>query len=220
MTAHTALQNIPEELRLYPQWVCYDAAKRPINPHTGQLADVSNATTWATFDQARAAAEVGQAVGTGFVFTASDPFVGIDLDVPEGGEPSEGQQRIYEAFHTYVEQSPSGRGLHIIAKGRVAEGGVRNNALGVEVYSSGRFFTFTGNALRKEPIADCQTLVDTLCAQIAPNRDAAHGKVIDPCPASQISPFGTPQCSASQLRPCGFKLPAPISVYCLFGDRG
>ena len=187
MTLQTSLQNIPDELRSYPQWVCHDAAKRPINPHTGQLADVSDASTWATFDQARAAAEAGQAVGIGFVFTASDPFVGIDLDVPEGGNPSEGQQRIYEAFHTYAEQSPSGRGLHIIAKGRVAEGGVRNSALGVEVYSAGRFFTFTGNAVRKEPIADCQPLVDMLCAQIAPNRDAVQGEVIDPCPAPQIS---------------------------------
>lgn len=187
MTAHTALQNIPEELQSYPQWVCHDAAKRPINPHTGQLADVSDASTWATFDQARAAAEVGQAVGIGFVFTAGDPFVGIDLDVPEGGNPSEGQQRIYDAFNTYAEQSPSGRGLHIIAKGRVSEGGVRNSALGVEVYSSGRFFTFTGNALRKQPIADCQTFVDTLCAQIAPKRDTGTGAIADPCPAPQIS---------------------------------
>ncbi len=187
MTVQTSIQNIPEELRSYPQWVCHDAAKRPINPHTGQLADVTAPATWATFDQARAAAEAGQAVGIGFVFTANDPFVGIDLDVPESGEPSEGQQRIYDAFHTYAEQSPSGRGLHIIAKGRVAEGGVRNSALGVEVYSTGRFFTFTGNAVRKEPIADCQPLVDMLCAQIAPNRDAVQGELIDPCPAPQIS---------------------------------
>ncbi|MEM1427833.1 MAG: hypothetical protein AAGG09_00065 [Pseudomonadota bacterium] len=109
----------------------------------------------------------------GFVFTEADPFVGIDLDVPEGGTPSEGQQRIYEAFDTYAERSPSGRGLHIIAKGKVAKGGVRNSNLGVEIYSSGRFFTFTGDAVRNQAIADCQSLVDTLRAQIAPNRGTA-----------------------------------------------
>ncbi len=131
MTAQTAFENIPEELRSYPQWVCHDAAKRPINPHTGQLADVSDPTTWGSFDQARAIADAGRCAGVGFVFTDSDPFVGIDLDVSEGAGPSDGQQRIFGAFNTYAEQSPSGRGLHIIAKGRVADGGVRNSALGV-----------------------------------------------------------------------------------------
>lgn len=186
MTA-TQLQNIPEELRSYPQWVCHDAAKRPINPHTGQLADVTDPTTWGSFDQARAIAEAGKCAGIGFVFTESDPYTGIDLDVPEGAAPSAGQQRIFDAFNTYAEQSPSGRGLHIIAKGRVADGGVRNSALGVEVYSSGRFFTFTGNVVRREPIAECQPLVDALCDEIRPNREAGASEIPDPCCAPQIS---------------------------------
>ena len=100
---------------------------------SARLADVTDPTTWGSFDQARAIAEVGKCAGIGFVFTESDPYTGIDLDVPEGEGPSKGQQRIYDAFNTYAEQSPSGRGLHIIAKGRVADGGVRNSALGVEV---------------------------------------------------------------------------------------
>ncbi|MBO9477894.1 AAA family ATPase [Shimia sp. R11_0] len=169
MTANLR-QNIPEELRSYPQWVCHDAAKRPINPQSGHLADVGDPTTWAKYEDAT---NSPHGVGIGFVFTEADPFVGIDLDVAEGGTPSEGQQRIYDAFDTYAERSPSGRGLHIIAKGKVAEGGVRNSNLGVEIYSSGRFFTFTGDAVRNQAIADCQSLVDTLRAQIAPNRGAA-----------------------------------------------
>lgn len=174
MTAQTALQNIPEELRSYPQWVCHDAAKRPINPHTGQLADVTDPTTWGSFDQARAIAEAGKCAGIGFVFTENDPYTGIDLDVPEGEGPSKGQQRIYDAFNTYAEKSPSGRGLHIIAKGKVADGGVRNSALGVEVYSSGRFFTFTGNAVRNKAIADCQPFVEKLCAELRPHAHDAQ----------------------------------------------
>ncbi|MBN9889684.1 AAA family ATPase [Salipiger abyssi] len=187
MTAQTALENIPQELRSYPQWVCHDAAKRPINPHTGQLADVSDPTTWGSFDQARTIAEAGRCAGVGFVFTDSDPFVGIDLDVSEGSGPSDGQQRIFGAFNTYAEHSPSARGLHIIAKGRVSDGGVRNSALGVEVYSSGRFFTFTGNVVRSAPIAECQPLVDALCAEIRPHRDTGAGETPNPCPAPQIT---------------------------------
>ncbi len=73
---------------------------------------MSDPTTWGSFDQARAIAEAGRCAGVGFVFTDSDPFVGVDLDVSEGAGPSEGQRRIYEAFNTYAEQSPSARGLH------------------------------------------------------------------------------------------------------------
>ena len=139
------------------QYVRYDEIKRPSNPHTGHLADVSGPQTWGVLEDA---ASSPYGVGIGFVLTDADPFVGIDLDVPENGSPSDSQQRIYDAYQTYAEQSPSGRGLHIIAKGHVAKGGVRNSALGVEVYSSGRFFTFTGKAIRNEPTADCQALVD------------------------------------------------------------
>ncbi|MEP3055584.1 AAA family ATPase [Ascidiaceihabitans sp.] len=186
MTA-AALQNIPDDLRSYPQWICHDAAKRPINPHTGQLADVSDAATWSAFDHACAACDAGIGVGIGFVFTNADPFVGIDLDVIEGAGPSEGQQRIFAAFKTYTEQSPSGRGLHIIAKGHVAEGGVRNSGLGVEVYSSGRYFTFTGNVVRADPIADCQSLVDALCDEIRPRSDAVSNEMPDPSPAPHLA---------------------------------
>lgn len=177
--------NAPEDLRAYDQWVCYDAAKRPINPHTGQLASVTDPATWGTFDQACAAAASGR--GIGFVFTEGDPFTGIDLDVPEDGKPSEVQRRIFEAFPSYAERSPSGRGIHIICRGRVPGGGVRNSAQGVEVYSSGRYFTFTGDAVRNVPIADCQALVSTLCAEIAAHAEAEQSEVIDRSPAPEIS---------------------------------
>lgn len=187
MTASAHLDNIPSELRSYPHWVCHDATKRPINPKTGELADVSNPETWASFDAARDALDGGRGVGIGFVFSHADPFIGIDLDVGQGAQPSEGQQRIYDAFETYAEQSPSGRGLHIIAKGQVHNGGVRNSALGVEVYSSGRFFTFTGQVVRAASIQSCQDLIDRLCEEIAPHRDSDTGDVIDPNPAPSVS---------------------------------
>lgn len=179
-------ENIPNELRANDQWCCYDPAKRPINPHTGQLASVTDPATWGTFDQACAAVASGRGVGIGFVFTESDPFTGVDLDVPEGGEPTEVQRRIFEAFPSYAERSPSGRGIHIICRGKVPGGGVRNSAAKVEVYSEGRYFTFTGDAVRDVPIADCQHLITTLCAEIAARNDAEQSEVVE-CPAPEIS---------------------------------
>src|SRR5699024_2621495 len=46
---------------------------------------------------------------------------------------------------SYSEISPSGNGIHIIAKGELPKGGRRKGK--IEVYDSGRFFTVTGNQL-------------------------------------------------------------------------
>ena len=145
-------ENIPQELRSWPQWVCHDADKRPINAHTGQPASVTDPNTWATFDQACAAQAAGKGVGIGFVLTDHDPFAFIDLDVKPGEQPTEEQNEIFNESKGYAELSPSGRGLHIIVKGEVLSGRRRGN---VEVYSSGRYMTMTGNVVRSGPIADC-----------------------------------------------------------------
>lgn len=169
MTA-AARQNIPQELRSYPQWICHDADKRPINPHTGQSADVSDATTWGTFDEACAACDAGKGVGPGFVFTENDPFVGLDLDVPEGGTASPLQQQVYAAFPSYAERSPSGRGLHIIVKGRLAAA-IKESAQGIEAYSTRRYFTFTGDVVRDERPLELQEALDALSAVLRPQQD-------------------------------------------------
>ena len=53
--------------------------KIPYQPG-GALASSTDSATWSTFDDVRAAYEAGGFDGVGFVFTADDPFVGIDLD--------------------------------------------------------------------------------------------------------------------------------------------
>lgn len=181
------IQNVPAELRALPQWVCYDETKRPIDPHSGRFASVNDPATWAAFDIAVAACTDGRGIGVGFVFTEHDPYMGIDLDVAEGAEPSQGQQRIFATFTTYAERSPSGRGLHIIGKGIVPGGGIRNSKLGVEAYSSGRYFTFTGNVERQAPITDCQNLLDALCAELRSRTAAEAADIADPSPAPGIS---------------------------------
>ena len=89
-------EGIPQPLKDRPQWVAWAYRRRgqkwtkvPINPRTGRAADVSNPGTWGSFAEALTFAEArrGQgADGIGFVFTDSDPFAGIDLDVCKGCE--------------------------------------------------------------------------------------------------------------------------------------
>lgn len=173
------LDNIPQELRELPQWLVWryednggeKPTKVPYSPRHKRHASSTNAADWTTFQEAAAlwAAEPQTYNGIGFVFTANDPYAVIDLDdariLPDGSpNPNypatlERQQRIYHEFDCYSELSPSGAGMHIICKGQIPSGRKRNH---IEIYSSGRYITFTGNVYNARPIADRQTLLTLL----------------------------------------------------------
>lgn len=159
------LNNIPQELRALPQWVCAGADKVPYNPRTGQLASVTDPATWGTFEETRRAGMKH----IGFVLAPWDPFTIIDLDnkpeKPCTAEQWERHQKILTAFASYTERSASGTGYHIIVKGRVAAGVHRDN---VEVYSEARYMICTGDVVRPTPIIDHQPLLDVLFAEMQP----------------------------------------------------
>lgn len=84
--------------------------------------------------------------GIGFMFSVSDPYTGIDLDKclnAETGELEPWAQRCVDLFNSYTEITPSGKGLHIIIRGKLPGKGRKKGKF--EVYDRGRFFTFTGN---------------------------------------------------------------------------
>lgn len=164
-------QNIPIEMRAYPNFVVWKFDQRPNGKITkipyqvgnGQKASVIDPTHWSSFDDAMAAANKYD--GIGFVFSDNDPFTGIDLDDTRGDAIAlEHQKAIFQQFNSYSEISPSGKGLHVIVKGRVPTG--RRKGF-VEIYSLGRFFTMTGNIYNSQPIANRQPELDTLWAQLS-----------------------------------------------------
>ena len=121
--------NIPHSLIVTPQWVVWrkvwDAErskdkKVPYNPRTKREAKSNDPTTWAPFEEAVAAYERGGFDGIGFVFSTNDPVVGIDLDGcrdPETGLLKPWASDIVARLDSYTEASPSGTGVHVIAKG-------------------------------------------------------------------------------------------------------
>lgn len=155
------LENIPNELRTYNQWICWrfeekggdKPTKVPYCPHNGRLASVTDASTWASFDAARHIFESHDWYdGIGFVLAETDPFVFIDLDDTKGDEKKLAAQiAIYNSFDSYAERSPSGTGCHIIVKGNLPSGRRRG---GVEIYSSLRYMTMTGDVIRTSAIND------------------------------------------------------------------
>jgi hypothetical protein len=149
---------IPRELRERKQWVVWKherrGGKRTKVPYRASdartMADVSDARTWGTFEQAISHAHDVQ--GIGYVFSADDPYTGLDFDAcidTKTGELHVDVAEMLGQLDSYQEISPSGSGMHAYVKATL--GGERNRTGktpwgGVfEVYDQGRFFTVTGN---------------------------------------------------------------------------
>jgi len=152
--------TIPYELREREQWLVWrwsaaragKRTKQPVDPHSGELASTANPATWGGYEVAVAACEAFDYPGIGFVFTPDDPFSGIDLDGcrdPESGDIEAWAEKIIGSLDSYSEVSPSGHGIHIIAKGTLPAGGRKRGRF--EFYDSGRFFTITGERLDGTP---------------------------------------------------------------------
>lgn len=165
-------ERIPAELRQHAQWVCWrledEDAKKPTKvpyaPTTGVLASVNDPSTWATFETAVTSFQQNKYSGIGFVLTDNDPYTFIDLDDTEGDAKAlDRQLKVYREFSSYSERSPSGKGLHIIVKGHVPAGRRRSK---IEVYSSQRYMTMTGDVFGDFPIAERQDLITVLWQQM------------------------------------------------------
>ncbi|MGH8695713.1 MAG: hypothetical protein ACREVS_04510 [Burkholderiales bacterium] len=86
--------------------------------------------------------------GIGYVLTAADGVVGIDLDKcrdPDTGVIAPWALAIVQQIDAYTEVSPSGTGVRIFAPGTLSGGG--RNRHHVEMYTRGRYLTLTGHRL-------------------------------------------------------------------------
>jgi hypothetical protein len=158
---------IPDELKALPQWVGWrleerageagSGAKRTKVPYVARLgapsgthAKVDDPTTWAPFNEALARS--GDFDGLGFVLTANDPFVGVDLDGCRDAATSDLEpwaRVIVDALDSYTDVTPSATGLRIFVRGHLPPGGRHRGK--VEMYDRGRFLTVTGHHLGGTP---------------------------------------------------------------------
>lgn len=163
--------QVPEELKPFAAWVVWgknlSSDKQPFSPVTRRLdqgASVIDPNEWSDYETACRYAQEHRFSGLGFVLSRYDPFTFLDLDDPQGNaQIVEQQQAIFNNFPSYAEVSPSGRGLHIIVKGDIPRGRRRNK---IEMYSSGRYMTVTGNAYRNVKILSCQEEIIKLYQQL------------------------------------------------------
>jgi putative DNA primase/helicase len=144
------VENIPEELKVRPQWVVWKAVgekpdKVPFSAKSGCKASSTDLMSWSTFEDALETYEQDGYAGVGFVFCSGDPYTGIDLDgcVNEGGQIDDWALQIVHYLDSYTELSATGSGLHIIVRGDVSN----RRKDDVEVYSAKRFFTVSGHVV-------------------------------------------------------------------------
>ncbi len=142
--------HIPAELCGLDQWLVWKyeerEGKRTKVPYTvdGRRAATTRSEDWTEFGVVREVFDSGRWDGIGFVFTADDPFCGIDLDhaCAANGRIEDWALTIITLLNSYTEWTPSGAGFHIIVEGTLPSRGRRHG--NVEIYQQARFFTVTG----------------------------------------------------------------------------
>ncbi len=189
--------RIPAELTRRSQWVAWGYKwdqhsqrwkKPPVAPRTGGRASPTDSATWGTFDDAVEHKDNARLSGIGFVLTAEDPFVAVDLDDcvdPKTRNLTPFAEGILKELVSYTEYSPSGSGLRILVKGTL-EGGNRKRPE-IEISSDRQYVTITGDHVPRMPteINDRSAELSALVARLFSD-DQGHAQpsvISTPAPA-------------------------------------
>ncbi len=150
---------IPAELVALPRWLVWrDEAGRGKIPYQADCpekrASSTRAETWASHERAMATYAGGEFNGIGFALDGSG-VVGVDIDrcVSAGDINPDALALMTRLNCRYVEFSPSGGGLRGFGYGPCGKGRRGHlGALAVELYSTARYLTVTGNAIHQGPL--------------------------------------------------------------------
>ena len=206
--------SIPADLIELDQWLIWRYERRSADSEPtkvpyrvdGRRASSTNPADWTDFEQAWRTREnySEHYDGLGWVFTADDPFCGLDLDdclEDTTGDPRPWCRPLLERFSdTYVEVSPSGLGLKIWCRGKlpanVGDTVVEDGAIGL--FDHAKYFTLTGMAFRGAPL-QVEDHADDVLAQYEAlaQKNGTHHEI---APDGKI-PYGTQHLSLVSL--CG-----------------
>jgi putative DNA primase/helicase len=154
--------NVPRMLLDLPVWLLH-RGKQPFyadgTARRGKLDSPEDRTRLVTFDEIQLALLMkggdGVGIALGPVPESEIVICGIDLDDCYTDDRLQGRaQGILNAAESYAEKSPSGTGLHILGLGDIGSTKLKDDLGGLEIYSRGRYFTVTGDALNNVELAD------------------------------------------------------------------
>lgn len=175
------LERIPSALRELKRWVCaVNGDKCPYRAFEPYEASATQEDTWADFETARQSVAEGHYDNVGFVF-ADDGIVGIDIDDGYDGDGfmTEKAVDIIGKCRSYTERSRSGRGFHILVRGKLPFAG-RNNRDGVEIYAKGRYFILTGDTVLFDSVRECQDAIDYVVGEYFKDSERSSGTEMSP----------------------------------------
>ena len=147
--------------------------KIPFNPLSGKNAKSNDPGSCVNFRDAYAALDDYDGVEV----LLGNGLCGIDLDHcidPDTGRVDPEALQVVDTLNSYAEISPSGTGIHILARGEMpftGRQGSRSASLQIEMYSESRFLTITGDAINDKPIADRTAEIKALADQYFPASD-------------------------------------------------
>lgn len=184
------MDNIPSEMTEVPMWLIFKLedrgdgkfSKPPRSPYSGYKCDKTDSSHYVKFERALVGVEMYDADGVGFIFDKG--FVAIDLDDcfdEKTGLLNDKATRIFERFKaTYIEYSPSGKGLHIFCQGEKPNN--RTRVDGIEVYSGKNFVTVTGDRVEGtgEKALHMQDALDWLFDEYLPEENLPSLEEIRP----------------------------------------
>lgn len=176
------VDKIPQVLKDIPRWVTWKAVanngdkprKVLYDPNLlDQYGKSNDPDTWSSFDKAVTSFEEGDRAGIGFVLN-NDGLVGVDLDncVDEHGTiSSEAIDFLKKLQPSYCEYSPSRKGLRALGYAEPLTKGINGsyNTLQVEMYSTGRYLTITGDVIKDKGIQKMPNF-NSLANQIKPQQ--------------------------------------------------
>ncbi len=164
--------NAPEELKQLQQWVVWKIERSKTGKWTkvpyaaadpARHAATNRPETWGTFDQAIHALRTHPDVaGVGFVFADGGGLAGVDIDNcrDESGNVKPWASEIVRDFASYMEVSPSGRGIKVFVRGSKSSSKCKASYHDgdVELYGFTRYFTVTGAIVPggTRTVDDCQ----------------------------------------------------------------
>jgi Primase C terminal 2 (PriCT-2) len=183
------VENVPSSLKSYDRWVCWSwiwdgdskkFTKPPLNARTGYHAKSTDASTWVSFDEAIRAHQSGRFDGIGFTLGGNGSgvtFSGFDLDkCIVDGEIEAAAIYLAGCINSYTEISPSGNGIKVFMTGPIlGPGKKKDDALRIEMYDSGRYFTVTGRHVLWSPreifdrTQEMKLLRETIYPQMPPS---------------------------------------------------
>ena len=136
--------KLPARLTEGECFVCWKGKKIPFDPRNNKPAKTNDPTTWTDFETCHRAYRLGKYDGIGIVLTSDDDLICIDLDscLDSKGKPTTEAATIVSKFSTFIEISPSKRGLHVWLRGKKPGSNCKKGI--VEIYEDKRFITLTG----------------------------------------------------------------------------